>query len=112
VLLVLKRIKYNHTGESIADTVILVLKKYELGERLRVFITDNTDLNDTAVAAILKIIRPDLRTTGRRSRYLGYIINLTVKAFLFSNSVEVFKTVTEGVDEISVDLNSEIIKKA
>ena len=64
------------------------------------------------MAAILKIIRPDLRTTGRRSRCLRYIINLTVKVFLFSNSVEVFKTVTEGVDETSVDLDSETMKKA
>ena len=49
MLLVLKRIKYNHTGESIVDTIILVLKKYELGERLGVFIIDNANLNDTAV---------------------------------------------------------------
>jgi hypothetical protein len=30
--------KYSNTGESTADTVLPVLKKYELGERLGVFV--------------------------------------------------------------------------
>jgi hypothetical protein len=41
-----------------------------------------------------------------------HIINLAAKAFLFANSVEAFETVTEGLDETSVDLDSETIKKA
>jgi hypothetical protein len=64
------------------------------------------------MAAILKIIRPDLKAAGRRSRCLGHIIHLAAKAFLFGNSVEAFETVTEGVDKTSVDLDSETMKKA
>jgi hypothetical protein len=44
VLIALKRMKYNHTGGSTADTVIPVLKKYELGERVGVFVADCHDL--------------------------------------------------------------------
>ena len=48
---------------------------------------------------------------SRRGRYIGYIINLTVKAFLFSQDTEAFKSKAKGVNELTL-CDSERIKIA
>ena len=63
------------------------------------FIADNTDSNNTIIIAILANLRPDLIIESRRSRYLGYIINLAIKAFLFGQDTTVFKRVTTLEDK-------------
>jgi hypothetical protein len=63
---------------------------------------DNTELNNTVIKAILSDIRPDLTVFPRRPRYLGHIINLTAKAFLFGTDIEVFKAVVSQVSNNTV----------
>jgi hypothetical protein len=61
-----------------------VLVKYKITSKLSVFIIDNVELNNTVIHRILTKIRPDLPVSPRQARYLGYIINLIAKTFLFS----------------------------
>ena len=56
------------------------------------------------------ISRPNSK--DRRSRCLGHIINLAVKAFLFSTDIEVFKAVTKGIKEETTAPGSVVIKAA
>jgi hypothetical protein len=53
VLLGLKRIKGLHSGENIIEVIIPVLKEYKVAPRLRVFIVDNVDSNNTVIRLIL-----------------------------------------------------------
>jgi hypothetical protein len=53
VLLGLKRIKGPHSRENITEVIIPVLKEYKVTLRLRVFITDNADSNNTVIRLIL-----------------------------------------------------------
>jgi hypothetical protein len=60
--------------------------------KLRYFTCDNVTSNDITIRYILKRLRPDIKhLESRRVRCLGYILNLAVKAFLFSHNPELFK---------------------
>jgi len=88
-----------------------VLQEYRVTANLGIFVTDNAELNDTAIRHILVTIRPDIKDTDlHRARCLGYIINLAVKAFLFSKDVKAFKQVVNSVDN-TMSMDSDIIKK-
>ena len=53
VLIGLRRIKGAHSGENIAEVAIPVLQEYRVAANLGVFVTDNAELNDTAIRYIL-----------------------------------------------------------
>ena len=53
VLLAMKRLTGPHGGEDITKVIILILQEYKVIDRLSVFITDNTELNNTAIREIL-----------------------------------------------------------
>jgi hypothetical protein len=60
--------------------------------KLGYFIVNNDGRNDTCIRAILRKHRPNIKNPdSRRVRYLGYIINLAAKAFLFSKNADAFK---------------------
>jgi hypothetical protein len=81
-------------------------------EKLGVFIIDNAELNNTAIEIILYYLRPEIQPRTRRSCYLGHIINLVTKAFLFSTNIEAFKAETGTINEDLVYPDLEAIKKA
>jgi hypothetical protein len=84
--------KKAYSGENIAKAIISVLKMYNLALYLGYFIADNAGNNDTAIRGILQTFRPDIKEPdSRRVRYIAYIINLIVKAFLFNNNIDGFK---------------------
>lgn len=59
------------------------------------------------VKAVLSTLQPDVKDfNSRRGRCIGHIINLVVKAFLFSQNTEAFKNIVKGVNE-STPLDSE-----
>ena len=88
VLIGLKRLKGPRNGENIATVIIPWLEWYNLAPKLGFFIGDNDSTNDTA----LKHLRPDIPDPdSRRVRYLGHIINLAAKAFLFSKDPDSFE---------------------
>ena len=45
----MKRLTGPHGGEDIAKIIIPTLQEYKVVDRLGVFITDNTELNNTAI---------------------------------------------------------------
>ena len=53
--------------------------------------TDNAPSNDTCVAEIFDLIRPNLDLGEQRLWCMGNIINLIAKAFLFDNKSEIFE---------------------
>jgi len=89
-LIGLKRVIGSHSGENMAQSIIAVIEKYGLKDRLGYFMLDNAKSNDTCVRSILAKLRPDLDPKERRLRCFGHIINLAVKAFLFGKDPEAF----------------------
>ena len=68
-----------------------MLKHYEIMFKLKIFMTDNVDSNNTAIAEILKITRSDLTVNEIYDCCLNYIINLAVKIFLFKKKTDAFE---------------------
>jgi hypothetical protein len=92
LLIGLPRLKSAHSGENIAEVIISVLLLYGFGPNLGFFIGDNAASNDVAIRCILQKIRPDIKEPdNRRVRYVGNIINLVTKAFLFGNDEDSFE---------------------
>jgi hypothetical protein len=88
----MKRMEYSHTGEDIAEQLIPLLQEYGVVSTLGVFISDNVDVNDIAIQATLRTIRPDIdNIKGRRSRCLGHIINLAAQALIFGTDIDAFE---------------------
>jgi hypothetical protein len=105
-LIAIKRLKGRYSGEDITTVIIPVLKEYEIPLNIGVFITDNTDLNNTVIRKTLTVVRPDLDSSRRRSRYLGHIINLAVKVFLFGKDTAAFEAAVNSLKENNdLDLN-------
>jgi hypothetical protein len=60
--------------------------------RIGYFIGDNNGRNNIVIRALLAYLRPNIKDpNSRRLRYLGYIINLVIKAFLFGKDVDTFE---------------------
>jgi polyhydroxyalkanoate synthesis regulator protein len=92
----IKRVKDAYSGENITEAVILIIKEIISIKQLDYFVADNATTNDTAIRAILtylllKLEDPD----SKRVRYLSYIINLAVKAFLFGKNADAFEEKSE-----------------
>ena len=61
-------------------------------DQIGYFVGDNDVRIDTVIRVILAQLRPDLKDPdSRRVRYLGYIINLAAKAFLFGKDADAFE---------------------
>jgi hypothetical protein len=68
--------------------------------RLRYFIGDNYNANAIYLRAIYRRLCLDIKDPdSRRVRYLGYILNLAAKAFLFNKDADVFKNTTNSIRE-------------
>ena len=62
-----------------AGVLIDLFRNYRIIGNIGYFITDNAELNDTYINAILSILYLNILVKirkGRRLRYFGYIINL------------------------------------
>ncbi len=70
------------------------MNEYVLKEKLGDFMTDNASSNNTCVAEIINLIRPDLNLGEWKLRCLGHIINLIAKALIFGNKSEAFEANT------------------
>ena len=56
---------------------------------MRYFILDNTTNNNTAIIAIIKEF--DFNLIKRQLRYLGYIINIITRYFLYGYNLDLFE---------------------
>jgi len=92
LLIRIKRVKGSQTGENITKAVLPIIEGIISSKQLGFFIADNAPVNDVAIRLILTHLRPDLKTPdSRRVRYLGHIINLIAKAFLFGKDADAFE---------------------
>jgi hypothetical protein len=66
-----------------AETVMNAIDEYKIAENKKYMRLDNPSLNNTYIEEILKQLDIDNTKEQRRLRYLGHIINLTAKPFLF-----------------------------
>jgi hypothetical protein len=80
----MKRVRGAHTRENITETVIPIIKEIISIDRLEFFIGDNASENGIIIRAIITYLYSNEKDfNSKRVRYLGYIINFAVKAFLF-----------------------------
>ena len=94
IMLALKRLHNNHSGENMGSLMIEIIKDYDLKERLGYFITDNAGSNDTCVEHILSTLLPnfsEIERKQRRLRCFGHILNLACHSYLYGRDPESFK---------------------
>jgi hypothetical protein len=88
----IRRINGTYTGKNITKAVIPILIEMGILLKLGYFITNNDARNNVYIRVILRKYRPNIKDPdNHRVRYLRYIINLIVKAFLFGKNTDVFK---------------------
>jgi len=86
-LLGLRRLYGAHTGENQSQIVLTLLQEYFLVKKVGYFILDN----NTALSCLfakLNEIGVIFNPEESRLRYIGHVINLVVKAFLYGYEVE------------------------
>jgi hypothetical protein len=79
------RLLDSHYGHEIADTVLPVIRTFEIENKLGAFQMDNATNNDSALKALAKSI-PSVDVRESRLRCFGHIVNLVVKAILYGDS--------------------------
>ena len=93
VVLAIREVKGEHSGENISETVYKVAQEFDIVERIGYFVGDNAGNNDTA----LKHLGRRIEESGRRLaveyhearlRCFGHVINLVVKRLLFGPKVK------------------------
>ena len=105
ILLGLREVIGDHSGENIGQTVVEVIREFQLEARLGAFVLDNVGSNDIAVQYIINEL--NLEDTHLKAycrlRCLGHIINLAAQDFIFGkNSKEWLKehTAVENTDDL------------
>jgi hypothetical protein len=99
----------SHSGENQAEAIKAMIKDYGLQDNIMYFVTDNATNNDTAIDIVLADFMPYLspkQRLARRLRYLGHVINLATKAYLFAKDVEEIETNAKAYQE-----DSEVLKE-
>jgi len=88
-LLGFRKVNRAKSGQLIAEITADVINDYKIGQNLRAFIMDNAMDNNTILKEL--VTQFDINVGYSRLRCLGYIINLVIKALLFSKSVSKLK---------------------
>ena len=88
ILLGLREIIGQHTGENIGQSMVEIIHDFHLEPKLGTFIHDNATNNDIAVQYIIDTL--DLQDTHRkehcRLRCMGHVINLAAQDFIFGQN--------------------------
>jgi hypothetical protein len=82
LLIGLRNLERPYLGENITIYVLVIIAEYKISDLIKYFVSNNVLSNDVAINVIYR----ELKLTHlviRRLRYLSYIINLAVKAFLY-----------------------------
>jgi len=91
VILGLRKIIGEHTGENMAGVLIDLFRDYRIVGNIGYFIADNAELNDMCIDAILYALYPNMSAKLRKGRRLycfGHITNLCAQAFIIGNDIE------------------------
>jgi hypothetical protein len=92
LLVNIKRIKRAYNSENIAKIIISIIEIIISIKRLKFFIKDNDSINNIIIRAIFIYLRLNIKdSNSERIKYFNYIINLTVKIFLFGKDADAFE---------------------
>lgn len=80
------RSSYSHTGDNIGESLLGVLREYQVSDKVGYFVADNANNNDAALRRLANDLSVDPVT--QRLRYSGHIINLVAKAILYGVDME------------------------
>ena len=91
ILLGLREVISDHSGENIGQTVVEIIREFQLEARLGAFVLENNiGSNDIAVQYIINELNlEDTHLKAHcRLRCLGYIVNLMAQDFIFSRNLK------------------------
>lgn len=98
-LLAMPEMSDRHDGQSIARSVLPVIKDYGFGDKLGFFVLDNASSNDTCVAELGRQFNFDPKE--RRLRCVGHILNLIAQELLYGNDYEKFRGEVANVNDLA-----------
>ena len=79
-----------YTGVNIIKGIIAVIKDFGIkNKQIGYFILDNTTNNNIVIMAIIK--KFNFNPIKHRLYYLGYIINIIIRHFLYGYNLDLFK---------------------
>jgi hypothetical protein len=91
LLLAIRDITDVHDGKNIGQAVYNTMKEFSICEKIGYFMGDNASNNDTTIQSVNWQLQEDsfddFQWEERRLRCWGHIMNLVVKALLFSPKV-------------------------
>lgn len=91
MVLALREVEGEHSGENMADVLLKTFDDYGISERIGYFMADNATSNDTYIDAVLKTLYSHMTATQRKRRRLrcfGHIVNLCAQAFLIEKDAD------------------------
>lgn len=91
VVLGLRQVVGEHSGENQAAILLALFKEYEISGKIGYFMCDNADNNDTCVEKVLRVLYPLMtkkQRKGRRLRCFGHIVNLVAQAFIVGKDAD------------------------
>lgn len=87
-----------HTGSTIANTILTVVDRYSLQNKVGCFQLDNASNNKTAIEAIAAQL-PTVDPQEQQLRCLGHVLNLVVRAILFGNGLSATQKELAGAND-------------
>ncbi|KAL6406171.1 hypothetical protein AUP68_04773 [Ilyonectria robusta] len=88
-LLGLPQIEGRHSSKNLTDRISKIIHEYRFEDRIRYFITDNTDSNNTYLKDLG--IKFGFNKQHQRLRCCRHIINLITQSILFGTDADAFK---------------------
>ncbi|KAF6790002.1 transposase-like protein [Colletotrichum sojae] len=88
----------DHSGNTLSETLLNVVDRYGIRDRIGVTVSDNATNNDTCLRAFYRNIYPEITETdveARRMRYYGHMLNLAARASLFGADKETLEAESE-----------------
>lgn len=101
ILLGLQLIEGSHTGEAITEIITAIIQKFEILDKIGVFVADNATNYDMACKLLVQRFFPEEEEGSRRSWCLSYIINLAALAFIYGKDNEAFINAAVFAEELS-----------
>ena len=109
ILLTFRYIIEAYKDNKITKIIVKVVLEFRFNKQLNIYVSNNTNLNDTIQKIILSILYLDCDLKASYSYYLSYIINLAIKAFIFNKNIAIFKTIIDVINDTTPQ-NSSIMR--
>jgi hypothetical protein len=91
VVLALREVEGEHSGENMADVLFHIFNDYRITEQIGFFMADNASSNDVCIDTVLKTLYPYMTKKQRLRRCLrclGHIVNLCAQAFIVGKDAD------------------------